>query len=420
MATISKLDYLKKYMDGGIASDKPKKKKRKVKSVKNNIKIVDEQISLSEMKLLGDEVHEEFDLMEEKPLMYAADGATMFTKQYEEQQKKKANSWAPVQSVNADKNSNASQSDSDLSPDCTSKKMQITRNRNDSDVDVSPPRMRRQRHDSDKSDMSPPRQRKTRHDSAGSSDLSPQRERGENSDLSPARGRSKGSDSDVSPQRETNSRSKNRREEKPEVVSTGRKAGLQSGAELQKELELKRKAEKQRFDNMESSVSGKGAETVVRDRKSGKKIDLKLEELKKRREEEEKLQDAEKYAVWGRGVVQEKEYQQKLDDALQEMQKPLARYKGDKDLENMLKEQDRDGDPMLAYLSKKKTKQTEKRVSKPKYKGPTPPPNRFNIWPGYRFDGVDRSNGFEKQRFLEINKKKSFNEAKYKWSVEDM
>lgn len=37
---------------------------------------------------------------------------------------------------------------------------------------------------------------------------------------------------------------------------------------------------------------------------------------------------------------------------LHEMQKPLARYADDTDLENLLKSKIRDGDPMLEYITK--------------------------------------------------------------------
>ena len=40
--------------------------------------------------------------------------------------------------------------------------------------------------------------------------------------------------------------------------------------------------------------------------------------------------------------------------------------------------------------------------------------------PGSRWDGVDRSNGFEKRYYESIAKKKAIQEEAYKWSTEDM
>lgn len=59
-------------------------------------------------------------------------------------------------------------------------------------------------------------------------------------------------------------------------------------------------------------------------------------------------------------LAQQEEQKQKLDEALHEVSKPLARYRDDEDLDAMLKAQDREGDPMLAFIKKKKIKDARK------------------------------------------------------------
>ncbi|KAJ8276137.1 hypothetical protein COCON_G00078890 [Conger conger] len=272
-------------------------------------------------------------------------------------------------------------------------------------MDLSPPRNSARR--SAGSDLSPPRKRS-------------QQSRGSDSDLSPPRRRPReggsGSESDLSPPRRTVQRSPESHTT-PRMLSGGA-AGLVSLDILRKEQEENRRREKK---NQPLEEASRNAQTVFRD-KSGKKRDIDLEREEQRRKAGEKAERDEKYAQWGRGLAQGHMQQQNVVDALREAEKPLARHADDEDLDRMLREQERDGDPMAGLLRKKKEKDSLRKGGKerPRYKGPPPPPNRFNIMPGYRWDGVDRSNGFEKRRYSRIADKAAMQETAYKWSVEDM
>ncbi|XP_042287129.1 BUD13 homolog isoform X1 [Thunnus maccoyii] len=273
-----------------------------------------------------------------------------------------------------------------------------SQNRHDSDSDQSPPRKKPQKGGASDSDQSPPRRRsKTR--------------RGSDSDQSPPRRRpqsGKVSDEDLSPPRRPGQSQGHR-------MLSGGKAGLVSVDVLRKEQEENRRRERH---NQPLEDESRNAQTVFRD-KSGKRRDLDSEREEQKKKAGEKAAKDEKYAQWGKGLAQGQMQQQKLEDAVHEAQKPLARHYDDEDLDRMLREQEREGDPMAAMLRRKKDRNT-KTQDKPRYKGPAPPPNRFNLQPGYRWDGVDRSNGFEKKRYMRMADKKAVQEAAYKWSVEDM
>jgi len=141
--------------------------------------------------------------------------------------------------------------------------------------------------------------------------------------------------------------------------------------------------------------------------------------------------------------VEDREEQLKND--LYEMNKPLARYADDADLDKQLREQEREGDPMLKYIKQKQIKEGKRKpgnknrsiflrvvylnknlsinnaliLEPPQYQGSFAP-NRFGIKPGYRWDGVDRSNGYEKKWFESQNAKIARQEEAYKWSTSDM
>jgi pre-mRNA-splicing factor CWC26 len=222
-------------------------------------------------------------------------------------------------------------------------------------------------------------------------------------------------------ERKVKSEGEEKRPKKMDKTLDGKAAGLQDARLLVEETKKFRSREEQMFKTLPKEASGENAETVHRDRKTGKIRNLEEEEEHQRKKREEEEKNKEKYLRWGRGLVQVESRDQQIRDELHEMSKPLARYADDEDLERYLKEQEREGDPMLAYIRGKKRKDKAKAgvVEKPQFEGQFMP-NRFGIKPGHRWDGVDRSNGYEKKWFEVQNAKKAQQEDTYKWSTEDM
>jgi len=202
-------------------------------------------------------------------------------------------------------------------------------------------------------------------------------------------------------------------DEQPQVVGDIEeqplKGGLLSKAQLRKTLGPKPTTKTQQEDDRTAQ------ETIYRDA-SGRKIDMKAakaEASRKKREMEEK--EARKME-WGRGLAQKEEQEKTKTMMEKERGKGFARHADDDDLNEEQKAKEVWNDPAAAFLTKKSSKGPRK----PQYTGPPPPPNRFGIKPGYRWDGVDRSNGFEKKMFQKLNEKKRHGAASYSWSVDDM
>ncbi|KAG6804297.1 BUD13 [Apis mellifera caucasica] len=199
----------------------------------------------------------------------------------------------------------------------------------------------------------------------------------------------------------------------------GKKAGLQDAKALREETEAYKKQEAEHFSKLSKEVTGVGQAVVIRDTKTGKKRNLEAEAQEERERQKQQEELDEKYAKWGKGLKQVEDHEEKLKDDLYEMSKPLARYADDADLDKILREQEREGDPMLEYIKQKQIKEGKRKPDPPKYEGSFMP-NRFGIKPGHRWDGVDRSNGYEKRWFEAQNAKVARQEEAYKWSTSDM
>lgn len=126
--------------------------------------------------------------------------------------------------------------------------------------------------------------------------------------------------------------------------------------------------------------------------KRGRKRNLETEAAEKREKEMKQREIDEKYAKWGKGLVfllslfsfcfsnkffdcttcanmslsysslkQVEDHEEKLKNDLYEMHKPLARYADDADLDKELREQEREGDPMLEYIKQKQIKEGKRK-----------------------------------------------------------
>lgn len=191
---------------------------------------------------------------------------------------------------------------------------------------------------------------------------------------------------------------------------------MMSGRELMAEMQRKRAAEQQRFAELGADVTGRGAQTVFRDRE-GRRVSKEeyLEQQEAAGKKKKAEFDDERNLAWGGGLAQRVAAEERGREMAAEAAKPFARYADDKDLDAMQRSRVRWGDPM-AHLVKRQAPELEAPASLvaahaeklkksgfiiplevPPYswlrRGVGAPINRYGIRPGRHWDGVDRSNG---------------------------
>ena len=312
----------------------------------NRIRIFDDDIDLKNIEPKGSDDELYFGTKEEKPVI-----AQIIDERPLHMRRKDIdrNQWRTVGYVGEEddhKNEKTTKTEKDSTLNSRHKERQSER-------DLSPPRSersisqtKRKRHDSD-SDLSPERPSKggdcsrdrSKTKSHYEKDLSPPRHRLPKTESNSKR---HDSDSDLSPPRILKTANDPTEDKKRELTLGGKKAGLSEAKHLREELMATKKREQKMFESISDEMLGKNAKTVFRDSKSGKIRDLEEEArlqhqkdlIKDKIESERKA----KYQKWSKGLVQTQQRKEKIESDLHEMSKPLARYEGDEDLDQMLRE----------------------------------------------------------------------------------
>ena len=199
-------------------------------------------------------------------------------------------------------------------------------------------------------------------------------------------------------------------------MESGAHAGLQTADQVAAQIARREAEQRQQLLQSGDAASGKGQETIYRDA-SGRIINVAMKRAEARRKAEADAAKAVAEQEAQKGDVQRAE-REKRKERLQEAKfMTVARYADDEELNEELKQRERWNDPAAGFLQKSNKGKTS--VSgKPLYQG-SAEPNRYGIRPGHRWDGVDRSTGFEKEYFRARNRKENVKNLEYAWQMDE-
>ncbi|KAF7592150.1 Pre-mRNA-splicing factor cwc26 [Aspergillus hancockii] len=199
-------------------------------------------------------------------------------------------------------------------------------------------------------------------------------------------------------------------------MESGARAGLQTAAQTAAMVaaqERRKKAEAAMYKG--SAASGEAQETIYRDA-SGRIINVAMKRAEARKAEQEKIEKEEAAKEALMGDVQRQERENRRRELQEARAMPVARGVEDEEMNDELRARERWNDPAARFLANKGP--AVSRTGKPLYKGAFQP-NRYGIRPGHRWDGVDRSNGFEKEWFAARNRKSRLEMLDYQWQMDE-
>ncbi|KAM0255178.1 hypothetical protein ACHAQJ_006021 [Trichoderma viride] len=199
-------------------------------------------------------------------------------------------------------------------------------------------------------------------------------------------------------------------------MSDGTHAGLQSAATVSAQLRRRQQEEREDFERHRKNA--KEEETVYRDA-TGRRIDISMKRAEARRVAAE-AEEKERLAIESlKGDVQQENARRRKEELEDAKLMTFARKADDEDMNRELKEERRWNDPMTQFMAEKDTSRgSNNSKRRPVYSG-SAAPNRYGIRPGYRWDGVDRGNGLEAERFKAINRRERNKGLDYAWQMDE-
>lgn len=188
------------------------------------------------------------------------------------------------------------------------------------------------------------------------------------------------------------------------MMASGAMAGLQTADQVARAVKKREKEERKAMEAAGLDPTGKAQETIYRDA-SGRIINVSMKRAEMRAKAEEEERKKQEELENRKGDVQRREKEERKQQLEDAKVMGVARYADDKRLNNELKERERWNDPMAQLIASNKSQGGKSKGGGKAYQGAFEP-NRYGIRPGWRWDGVDRGNGFERKWFAARNKQK--------------